>query len=415
MLMMQVFKQVVWQMGMLAYSPVFWISVGIVYLQIRWNAVKKEKMFQIRREPIMFTVCITVLSGIVGGILCSVLLLFFGVSVNYVSLKYLWGIALLLLMIRQRFLCFAYSGGCLVLCNDFCGWPDIQAEQLLIMIAVLHGIEAFLVLTTGHINALPIYLRNVQGQITSGFLLQMAWPLPIMMLFAMQIIQFDNTILWLPEWWPFIDVEFTYNDENCDVIYLMIPVLTVLGYSDVVIKHNLMEKTRKSAVLLMLYSGSLLFLVLLSEKCGLRLFVPAFFALLGHEAIIFYGKRDEMRGTDFFIAPAYGVALLDVQRNSPAAKAGLRRNDWIVAIDNQMITDRQRFLELQYRLSTVVTVDYWRAGKKRQCQINMKKWEQLGLITVPDDRCNVCWMLEEDKGIVKFLYKKLEKTLKKEE
>lgn len=150
------------------------------------------------------TVLLTTIAGLAGGVLASGLLLLLGVSVDRIGLEYLWMIALLLMLFRQRFLCFGYSGGVLAMLHYMIGRPDMDSSQLLAMVAVLHFTEAFLVLTTGHLNALPIYLQNDRRNVVGGFVLQMIWPLPLVMLSAL----YSGTtvpqagFLLLPDWWP---------------------------------------------------------------------------------------------------------------------------------------------------------------------------------------------------------------------
>ena len=123
MLAMQVLQQIFWQLGTLLYAPVFWLTVFLVFLQTRQRAKRKQEMFQLRREPVGKIVIVTVAAGLVGGMLASALLLLLGVTLDKIGLEYLWMIALLLLLVRQRFLCFAYSGGILAVCNCLWGWP----------------------------------------------------------------------------------------------------------------------------------------------------------------------------------------------------------------------------------------------------------------------------------------------------
>ena len=190
MLAMELLWQMLGQMGTLLYTPVFWLAVGLVYLQTRRWAHMRQALFQLRRETIAGRVAATVAIGMVGGLFASVLLFLLGVSVDQIGLFYVWAVALLLMLFRQRFFCFAYAGGILALCNVLWGWPVLQSHQLLLLVAILHCTEAFLVLCSGHLQAVPIYLCDKQQRITGGFLLQMAWPLPLVMLFTL-----DNAVV----------------------------------------------------------------------------------------------------------------------------------------------------------------------------------------------------------------------------
>jgi membrane-associated protease RseP (regulator of RpoE activity) len=194
-------------------------------------------------------------------------------------------------------------------------------------------------------------------------------------------------------------------------------VLAALGYSDVAVHGRLREKTRQSAALLLLYSGMLLLLIWGTQHYNGGLLLPALFAPLGHEAIIQYGKWQAKQGKGGLLAPEWGVLILDVQHGSPAARAGLRSEDWILQLNGQPVENRQQFLQQQYFLPPHVQVDYMRRGKHKQCRMRMGHWNQPGIITAPDAQCNVYWMLGTDEGFIKVLYKflskKLVKTLKK--
>lgn len=413
MLAIQLLQQVIWQIGVLLYSPVFWLTGVVVLLQTRQRARLKADFFQLRREPLGKTVLFIMAAGLSGGVLASGLLLLLGVGVDNIGLEYIWMIALLLLLVRQRFLCFAYSGGLLALSHWLVGWPLLDAAQLLALVAVLHITEAFLVLITGHLNALPVYLQDKQHGIIGGFVLQMVWPLPLVMLAGLQLFGTlpQAGFLLLPEWWPLLGgVE---HDAARAGLFLLLPVLAALGYSDVAICHSIRQKTRQSATLLLLYSVALLLLVLLTRSIPVLQWVPALFAPLGHEAVIQYGRQQETQGTPRFTAPEQGVLVLDVQQGSPAARAGLRSEDWIIQLDGQAVRNRQDFLRRQYLLYGRVKVAYMRRGRMKQCRLHMKQWSQPGIITAPDGQCNIYWNLGVDEGFAKILYKKWVKRLKK--
>jgi hypothetical protein len=70
------------------------------------------------------------------------------------------------------------------------------------------------------------------------------------------------------------------------------PMLAMIGYSDLA-EHG-MEKmqTNKTAVLLLMYSILLFLLVWVSSRIHSVLVVAALFSILGHEAILRFGQVD---------------------------------------------------------------------------------------------------------------------------
>lgn len=406
------FLQILWQMLFLVKAPAFWLMTGLVYLQLRRLAKQKEEMFQMKRDPVLPAVGKTVLAGLAGGMIASILLMVLGVSVERIGLKWLWILALLLMIIRQRFFCFAYSGGLLAIVHLFTGWPDMDIGQLMALVAVLHATEGLLVLFTGHFHALPVYLKEESGTITGGFFLQMTWPLPIIMLFvAAESFSLPQAGFFVfPEWWPVIGNEGNAGNQ----IYLLLPVLAALGYSDKAVHCRVEQKTMRSAVLLFVYSGLLLGITIITDGCGYWQVLPAMFAPAGHEFIFWLGKKQEdMRKEYPYHAPKQGVGILDVRQGSPAARAGLQRGDLLFELNGEIIRNRQHFFEMNHALPELVTIEYKRKGRRRRCSMRMRGELQTGILTMPDEACLIYWTMQKDEGIIKFIHKKCEKRLKK--
>lgn len=412
MLAIQVLQQILWQMGTLVVTPAFWFMVGIVYLQIRRRAKTKEEMFQTQHTPVIGPVAVAVAAGMTGGVFCSILLLLLGVSVTEIGLAQMWVLALLLILIRQRFFCFAYAGGLISISHCMVHWPSVQVEQVLGLIAVLHFTEAFLVLFTGYRGALPLYLRDRSGNMAGGFLMQMTWPLPMLMLFPVDVsaAPIQTAFFLFPDWWPVLNHGVTSN-----MIFMLVPVFVAIGYSDIAVCHNITQRVKQSAGLLFLYSGILLLLVVLTAGRGLWQLIPALFAPLGHEAMIQYGKQTEQCCHGYYQAPKKGISILDVQPGSPAAMAGLRREDRIYYLNGQPVENRQQFMEQQFLFSAEVLVEYVRKNKRKHCRMQMKTGSQPGILIAPDENCCMYWEIGKDEGLLKLLYKKFEKTLKKVE
>lgn len=410
--MEQVFLQILWQILFLVKAPAFWLMAGVVYLQVRRRAKQKEEMFQMKREPVLPVVVKILLAGLAGGIIASVLLVSLGVSVERIGLKWLWITALLLMTIRQRFFCFAYAGGLLSIIQIVTGWPDLDVGQLMALVAVLHAVEGFLVWAAGDANALPVYLKGQNGTVSGGFFLQMTWPLPLVMLFVMADAASSPQagFFLFPRWWPIIGTEnFSGNH-----LYLLLPVLAALSYSDKAVHSRVEQKTKHTAWVLFVYSGLLLGITIVTEGCGYWQLLPALAAPAGHEMVFWLGQRQEkMRQACPYGAPEQGIGVLDVRRGSPAARAGLRREDHVLALNGEYIRNRQHFFQMAAALPEFVTVEYQRNGTRRECVMAMRGELQTGILTMPDAACPIYWTIEKDEGIANFLYKKCEKALKK--
>ena len=60
-------------------------------------------------------------------------------------------------------------------------------------------------------------------------------------------------------------------------------------------------------------------------------------------------------------------------------------------------------------------LEYVRKNKRKYCRMQMKTGSQPGILIAPDENCCMYWEIGKDEGLLKLLYKKFEKTLKKVE
>ena len=93
----------------------FLIILGLVsmfsYSQYRQRAVLEGHLFGITlTDPVSETIN-TLLYGILGGLLASTVFIGVGIPLSETGLWYVWPLALLLMLMHPRYLCFSYAAG----------------------------------------------------------------------------------------------------------------------------------------------------------------------------------------------------------------------------------------------------------------------------------------------------------------
>ena len=178
------------------FNPLFWMVMVIVYFQYRRTTRMEERLFGRPLNNIWEQVIKSLVLGCGGGFLASVILLVLGLSLDRIGIEFIWPVAILLLLINPRFLCFAYAGGIVsvgVLVAKFItrsyapaadhafisSLLEINLTGLLILVAVLHLVESLLIYIGGHWGNSPVYFKAPTGQIVGGFSLQRFWPVPL--------------------------------------------------------------------------------------------------------------------------------------------------------------------------------------------------------------------------------------------
>lgn len=364
---------------------IFWIIVLLVALQYRRMARASQQIFNLPEESIWPPVIQATIFGVAGGFVGSILLIIVGISVLELGISYLWITALALLMIHQRFLCFAYAGGLLSLSKLIFGFPEVSVAQIMGLVAILHMIESLLILFSGHIAPLPVYVKSREGRVVGGFNLQKFWPLPIVALLAWILPNQEviRDVVAMPDWWPLIKTELLQGEG--EQVYMMMPVVAALGYGDIAMTARPEEKTRRAALELAAYSIVLLILAVgASHQPGLAI-VAALFGPFGHEVLIRIAQRREMQGEPFFVQPERGVMALHVLPHSPLKKIGFSRGDILLSVNGIPVNNEYQIQEILTAAGGYTEIEFL-AGKRRQRQtaiIERKPVEQLGFIPAP--------------------------------
>ena len=360
----------------------FWLVVLLVgYLH--WRQAKlKETLFGAQDHMPWYNTTLSLLFGLAGGFVGSVLMMVCGISISGIGVLYLWLVAIGLFLISPRYLCFSYAGGLLSISSILFGFPKIDVPNLMALVAVLHVVESLLILSSGHIGAIPVYTRNLRGELVGGFNLQRFWPLPIIALVMVSRSGYAGSVLNMPDWWPLISSGMA-GMEN--MMYAGLGVFAALGYSDIAVTNSPQEKSRYSAALLAVYSISLLGLCILASRYPQLAVLPALFGPLAHEYTIVLGQNRELKGTPVYMHPSAGVMVLDILKGSVGKKLGLNSRDIILSINGLEVNDKYQVKEAVAINSWWTELEYTRGpeGEVRKGFARKKVGEPLGIILVP--------------------------------
>lgn len=354
-------------------------------------------LFSLRRiNP--FTETITALVyGMAGGLLATIMFISLGVSITDAGIAYLWLTAIPLMLIHPRFLCFSYAGSLVSLVSLLTGFPKLNIATLMALVAILHFVEAALIFVNGYHHPSPMFLKHKSGKVVGGFSLQKFWPMPTIALVGMVVANsgLDVQTVAMPDWWPVfragLDVPTTHT-----LVHVLFPLVVALGYSDIVQTELPKTRARRQAGKLVLYSVVLLALAVLANAHPVFLILPVLFAPLGHELVIYWGKKNEARQKPVFQSED-GIMVLAVYPNSPAEKMGLDVGDVIKSI-NGVATPNLPALVSQispWLIDPVLVVEN-QFSKPVRREIHFKgKLPPLGIIPTPSPEQNAYMRLRE--------------------
>lgn len=413
------------------YYPILLaVVLFIVYRQFHRQAKLEEHLYGRPFSPPWKQLLISLGFGLLGGTLASLLMVLLGLPLSEeLGLIYVWPVALVLMLINPRYMCFAYGGGVvgavsLLLRGLYLLFPGIGSisflsslmaidlPALMALVAVLHLTESFLIFISGHIQASPIILQNPRGEVVGGFMLQRFWPLPITALLA-ELVSTTAPIgegIAMPDWWPLLQ-PLLQPEPGMMLSYFLLPIVATLGYSDIAVSTSTREKSKISAGRLSIYSVVLLLLSLLSGRLPFLQILPVLFAPLGHEYLILAGNRREWSSPPLLGPPPRGVKLLTVLPGSPAALHGLD-SGWVILNANGIEVNNRRGLgEALQVFPDVAELDVISPeGSKKTIKIHQSQG-RMGLIPVPDVGDGGPYLKMANKG---FLLRLWDKIMKKQ-
>ncbi|MBQ7050774.1 MAG: hypothetical protein IJN87_09110 [Firmicutes bacterium] len=254
-------------------SPIFWVTLWFTYryyIKYEWDKASAGHI-----------ALASSLEGIGAGIFVIWLTTVLGLIIKPGVVLYMMGpVAMMLSLLRPRFLCLAYGAGVtLVLCTVFHIPVDVFGISGLV--AILHLAEGILVLIFGGQHTVITYCRN-KGEIEVRRGIYRFWPVPVCLIIAIQVK--EVSFLNMPDWWPLLSNAAVSGGATLGLL----PLTVSLGYSDLSGRVMEIDKRRvKNAILIICYAIMLLGLCLIAEKFSIGKWITIGWMVVGHEIIIF--------------------------------------------------------------------------------------------------------------------------------
>lgn len=403
--------KVTWQTFLMMFSDLSYLLIlGLVFILVYRQYAKirqyEQGFFGLKRINPLIETATSLVYGLGGGFLATILFIAMGVSISDAGVAYLWLAAILLMLIHPRFLCFAYAGSLVSLIALLTGYPQIHIPTLMALVAILHLVEAALIFVNGYHNSSPMFFKHKSGKIVGGFALRKFWPMPTIALVGLAVA--SSSIDWqtvgMPNWWPIFQPGIAVP-EGHTLIHVLFPLIVALGYSDFAQTELPKTKARRSAGMLLLYSLVLLGLSLVANEYSFLSILPVIFAPLGHELVIQWGQRREQNRTPVFHGED-GVMVLAVYPDSPGEKMGLGAGDVITHINGVEVSNLGQLVHeiSPWAIEPVFTVEnQFRNPTQRKIRYKGKV-PPLGIIPAPHPGQGAYMRVRE--GFLKNLWNK---------
>ncbi|WP_410515270.1 PDZ domain-containing protein [Paenibacillus sp. BR2-3] len=368
-------------------QPYYYISLLFIALYYRWQVALERKLVHVKLHSWGKETWRTIWTGLVMGLLVSLAAILLGVSLSGTAVVILWIVSLLLLLVRVRYLCFAYSIGLLGIIQFMISfvpgaWEsggageviravrELDMPALLALAALLHLAEALLVRLQGAKLASPLFLEGKRGKVVGGYQLQAFWPLPLFLL-----IPAGAGIGDLP-WHPLL---------GGGLGLVSLPV--IIGFGEMTQSMLPRRKAARTSGRLLLYSIVLLALSLLAAWWSPLTLLAALAAVTLHEGLAWYSALEERTSSPFFVHPQHGLKVLAVLPGSPAQELGILPGEVLLKVNGTLLTRKAQLHEALRMNPAFCKLEVQNAegeSKYMQRAIYDGDHHQLGIILAPE-------------------------------
>ena len=382
----------------LVAQPFYYIAVLFIILQYTRQIRMERQMFAVKLHNWPSLVLKALLAGLLIGLAVSVAGAFVGVTLTGESVIWLWAVAAVLMLVRIRYLCFAYSAGVIVLLQWLLGWTPlsertdwigsaavslagIDAAGLLVLVALLHLAEAVLVRWQGDRLATPLFLEGKRGKLVGGYMLQGFWPVPLLMLVPAAGSGASSSAL---PWTPLFGADWSQGWS-----FVALPM--IIGFTEMTRSLLPREKAKHAAKGLLLYSICLAGAAILAWWQPMLLPLAAIASLLLHEAIIWRSRSVEAAQSPLYVHDSRGLRILGIVPGTPAAAMGLITGEVLHKVNGMHVRTKEDLYEALVHNSAFCKLEVLNLdGELKFVQRARFAGEhhQLGVILAPDEQAN---------------------------
>ncbi|MFS0724513.1 PDZ domain-containing protein [Paenibacillus sp. 1P07SE] len=386
----------------LIVQPFYYIAILLIILIYRNQMQLEQRLFHARLHPWPVETMRSLLWGLAAGLGVSLAAAFIGIQLTSDTVLWVWGTAGVLLLLRVRWLCMAYSIGVLGLLQGAAGWIDpdsltpaavriaeslaaLDIPGLLLLAALLHLAEAVLLGRQGPALASPLVLAGKRGRLVGAYRQQGYWPVPLLLVTPAAgglAAAADSPLPWTPLLGGSLWAEG----------WTMIGLPVIIGFTALTRSLLPRQSARDSARQLVAYS-----LLLGGVAAGAAWWPPltvpaALCALLLHEAIALLGAWRESARSPFYVHDGPGLRVLAVVPGSPAAELGIVTGEVLVKVNGTRVRTQAELHEALSRSSAAFckleVLNLEGESKFLQRARYAGEHHQLGIILAPDEHAD---------------------------
>ena len=283
--------------------------------------------------------------GILIGALLSCVVVYLGMPVVYSEyLYFLLPLSFVLGFYHIRFTNLIYAASMMALLGLALNgqtiggqvMPDIgiNPSSLALVTGLLMILIGLLMMITGTRNLMPIAAKDGERQVV-GFASQRFWPVPLVLLAALQVAVRGETVE-MPNWWPALNLAI---GDGASVSLFLLPLLLIVSHGSVSFVQKPLDHIRFQYVQQIAGGVVLTVVGYFGSRLGHMEMMVTMSLLLVAALPEVYWHYKELASPPSYTLEDLGVTIIGVKKRSLASEYGFEIGDCIKSINGTVVKD----------------------------------------------------------------------------
>lgn len=177
-------------------QPLFYASLLLLVIIYTYRTRMERAMFSVKLQPWLKRYTLAAAGGMLAALAVSIIAVLLGFTFTSATVWWLWGVSIIIMLIRLRFVSIIYSASVVSLLNlaahaigpleleHNVQWLyesllALQPINILVVASLLSIAQSLLVRWQGKHFVSPIYMSGKRGKIIGGYVLQSYWAAPM--------------------------------------------------------------------------------------------------------------------------------------------------------------------------------------------------------------------------------------------
>lgn len=406
-------------------QPFFYVSLLLLGFIYTFITRMERAMFATKLQPWLRPFVYSITGGCLAALIVSLIAALLGFTFTVETIWWLWGVSLLLALIRLRLVNIAYSAAIVTLLHlvaniigplslpsylakVYSSLLELQPVSLLAVAALLLLVQSALIRWQGKHFVSPIYMSGKRGKIIGGYVLRAYWTTPLLLF--MPVVEHSKGAVSFAAH----AAQPYFLQAGGGSVWLLLACPLILGAAGMTQSTSPEQLVNRTAKQWALYSILILAISIAAWWVQPLLWVAALGMLICFELVYWLNILNEEKQPPRYGPLNNGLRVLAVVEQSPAVHMGIEAGDTVLKANGQAVNSLAELYEAMSinpafcKLELLNTAGEIKFAQRARFA---DEHHQLGIIMAPDNTAKHLENYREPALVTLFGQGKLRRTL----